>query len=101
MWGRSPRRRPAPGGTPAAAMMPVLSEAANAAGSAFWSQTITLMLGGSGVALLTTAVWAYNTLRAGARARQREVLSDLETARDEAEDRARVATADAVFWQGI
>lgn len=66
-----------------------------------WSQIITLILGGAGVTLITTAVWAFNTLRTGARARAREILADLEAARDAAEDRARVKTVEAVFWQGI
>jgi hypothetical protein len=71
------------------------------AGNEPWLDLVTLLLGGAGVTLITTAVWAINTLRTGARARAREILVDLEQARDRAEDRARAALDDTTYWQNV
>jgi hypothetical protein len=60
----------------------------------WWGQLVTVLLGGSGAALITTMVWAFQTVRRGAQQRNRRLLEDLEDARDAAETRATRLMAD-------
>lgn len=60
---------------------------------------ITVVLGGGGIAALQAAIRGWSSLRAGARAREREAVDDLAAARDAAADRAAAAERDRDFWR--
>lgn len=62
---------------------------------------ITALIGAGGATFVGTLLKGWGSLRSGARAREREAVSDLARARDEAEDRCREAVADRDYWRGI
>lgn len=54
-----------------------------------------------GAAFVKQLLKGWNSLRTGARAREREVVADLAKGRDDAEERCRLAERDAGYWQRI
>lgn len=62
---------------------------------------VTALLSAGGAAFLGSVVKGWTTLRTGARARERETITDLGADRDRAVEGERVALADARFWQRI
>jgi hypothetical protein len=66
------------------------------------TQTIvTFLTGGGLIALITTAVRGFRTIRTGALASTRAVVKDLVEARNEAEDRLDQATIERDFWRTV
>lgn len=59
------------------------------------------LLGGGGVAFVGALAKGWGTLRAGARARERDAIADLKRDRDEAEDRQREAENDRDYWRRV
>jgi len=67
-----------------------------------WLSTlIGLLLGGGGVAFLTTFIRGWSTIRSGAHAREREAIDDLGRHRDELDRRLRLAERDRDYWRQI
>lgn len=62
---------------------------------------IGLVLGGGGLAFLQSLFSGIGSLRAGARAHERESVQDLARARDEADARAASAERDRDYWRRI
>lgn len=62
---------------------------------------ITFLLGGGAATAISALFKGWVSLRSGARAHEREAVADLARARDDADERCRVATADADFWHAI
>lgn len=62
---------------------------------------VTLLLGGGGLAFAQAVFRGLGSLRGGARALEREAVTDLARARDAADDRAEWAEADRDFWRDI
>jgi hypothetical protein len=60
---------------------------------------VTLLLGGGGLAFAQAVFKGLGSLRGGARALEREAVTDLARARDAADDRAEWAEADRDFWR--
>jgi hypothetical protein len=67
----------------------------------FVAALIAAVLSTGGAAFLKQLTKGWSSLRSGARAREREVVTDLARSRDEAEDRCRLAERDAGYWQRI
>lgn len=63
------------------------------------STVIGLLLGGGGVAFLTTFIRGWSTIRSGAHAREREAIDDLGRHRDDLDRRLRLAERDRDFWR--
>lgn len=62
---------------------------------------ITALLGGGGAVFLGALIKGWSDLRAGARAREREAVTDLAAARDDAEHRRALAERDRDYWRAI
>lgn len=62
---------------------------------------ITALLGGGGAVFLGALIKGWADLRAGARARERETVTDLAAARDDAETRRSSAERDRDYWRSI
>lgn len=62
------------------------------------STAVAALLGGGGVAFLGAMFQGINSLRSGARAREREAIDDLGRQRDEADERLRWAIRDRDYW---
>ncbi|MET7949209.1 hypothetical protein [Micromonospora sp. NPDC005324] len=60
---------------------------------------IGLVLGGGGIAFLQSLFSGVGSLRAGARAHERESVQDLARARDKADERAASAERDRDYWR--
>lgn len=69
--------------------------------SALITTLITTLLGGGGALFLAALIKGWADLRGGARAREREAVTDLATARDDAEHRRAVAERDRDYWRAI
>lgn len=65
------------------------------------SAAVTFLLGGGLTALIGALAKGLVSLRSGARAYEREAVADLARARDEADERCRIATADGDYWHAI
>lgn len=67
-----------------------------------WLTTVIgLLLGGGGVAFLTTVIRGFSTIRSGAHAREREAVDDVGRARDDAERRLRVSERDRDYFRRV
>lgn len=62
---------------------------------------ITALIGVGGAGFIATLIKGWGSLRSGARAREREAVADLARARDEADERSRMAIADRDYWRLI
>ena len=62
---------------------------------------VTALLSAGGATFLGSVVKGWLTLRTGARARERETISDLGADRDRAVESERATLADARYWQRI
>lgn len=70
--------------------------------SATWVPAlITGLLGGGGALFIGALFKGWADLRGGARAREREAVTDLAAARDDAEHRRAVAERDRDYWRAI
>ena len=65
------------------------------------SALIAALLGGGGVAFLTTFLRGWSTIRSGAHAREREAIDDLGQMRDDLDRRLRIAERDRDYWRQI
>lgn len=75
--------------------------AAEAAGAFDLNNIIPLLLTAGGAAFLGTLVTGIKELRSGARSGRRELVRDLMTWRDDADEKARTCSADADFWRDL
>ena len=67
-----------------------------------WLTTVIgLLLGGGGVAFLTTVIRGWSTIRSGAHAREREAIDDLGRMRDDLDERLRWAERDRDYWRQV
>ena len=62
---------------------------------------ITVVLSGGALATIQAVFRGVGSLRSGARAREKEAVSDLARWRDELDERARRAEADRDYWRVI
>lgn len=62
---------------------------------------VTGLLSGGGALFVSSLVKSYSSLRGGARARERETISDLVARADEADERERVAARDRDYWRAV
>lgn len=62
---------------------------------------VTALLSGGGAVFVSSLVKSYSSLRRGARARERETISDLVARADEADERERTAARDRDYWRGV
>src|SRR5690606_9008733 len=62
-------------------------------------QLLTLLLGGGGVAFVTAVFQGYRSLRAGARAHEKEAVKDIADARAAAEDSLEYSRLELSWWQ--
>lgn len=62
---------------------------------------IGLLLGGGGVAFLTTFIRGWSTIRSGAYAREREASDRLGRQLEELEDQLAVRTRDRDYWRNV
>lgn len=62
------------------------------------STIVGIILGGGGVTFLGAMFKGAESLRSGARAREREAIDDLGRQRDDADERYRWAALDSDFW---
>lgn len=62
---------------------------------------ITALLGGGGAVFLGALIKGWSDLRAGARAREREAVTDLAAARDDSETRRATAERDRDYWRAV
>jgi hypothetical protein len=62
---------------------------------------VTFVVTGGLAAMITQLARSWGVLRSGSRANTRELVKDLAAARDEAEERLAVQTADVDYWRGV
>lgn len=67
----------------------------------FFIALIAAVLSTGGAAFVKQLTAGWGSLRSGARAREREVITDLARDRDEAEERCRMTERDSAYWQRI
>lgn len=72
-----------------------------AAGTDWVPTLVTGLLGGGGALFIAALVKGWSDLRGGARAREREAVTDLAAARDDAENRRQIAEKDRDYWRAI
>jgi hypothetical protein len=85
--------------------VPVLDDlaavAAAVADASVMTLVVTALLSSGGAVFLSSVVKSWATLRGGARARERETITDLAARADDAERRERVARRDLDYWRDI
>lgn len=62
---------------------------------------VTALLGGGGAAFVVSLAKSWSSLRGGARARERETITDLADRADRADERERTAARDRDYWRAI
>lgn len=65
------------------------------------SSVIAALLGGGGVAFLTTFFRGWSTIRSGVHAREREAIDDLGRYRDDLDKRLRLTERDRDYWRMV